>query len=199
MIAFIKGEIADMGDGYVVIENNGMGYMINVPGSVLAKVSGIGETVMLHTHMYIREDELSLYGFNSKDELEIFKLLISISGVGPKAASSILTVLDANAFRMAVLSGDEKAITKANGVGSKGAKRIIMELKDKISLEDISTEGNSLNVNAGGDDSNITEAIMALVSLGYGNSEAMSAVRKVQGAGDMDSGEIVKKALKNLI
>ncbi len=199
MIAFIKGEVADMGDGYVVIENNGMGYMVNVPGSVLAKINGMGETIKLYTYMYIREDELSLYGFNSKDELSIFKLLISISGVGPKAASSILTVLDANSFRMAVLSGDEKAITKANGVGAKGAKRIIMELKDKISLDDMGNDGQSLDTTVGSDDSNITEAVMALVSLGYGNSEAMTAVRKVADAGSMDSGEIVKKALKNLI
>ena len=201
MLAYIKGTVEEIGEDYVVVENQNMGYYVKTPGSVVMNISGLHSEVKLHTYMYVREDELSLYGFLSKDALELFQLLIAVNGVGPKAASAILTALSEDELRMAVLSGDVKALTKANGIGAKGAQRIIMELKDKICLDDMVGIGDVSEYEApgqaGGDA--VVEASMALVSLGYSNTEALRAVKAIGATEGMEAEEIIKLALKKLI
>lgn len=201
MLAYIKGTVEEIGEDYVVVENQNMGYYVKTPGSVVMNISGLHSEVKLHTYMYVREDELSLYGFLTKDALELFQLLIAVNGVGPKAASAILTALSEDELRMAVLSGDVKALTKANGIGAKGAQRIIMELKDKICLDDMVGIGDDSEYEApgqaGGDA--VVEASMALVSLGYSNTEALRAVKAIGATEGMEAEEIIKLALKKLI
>lgn len=199
MLAYIKGTVEEIGEDYIVLENQNTGYYIKTPGSVARGISGLHQSVTLHTYMHVREDEISLYGFLTRDALEIFKLLITVNGVGPKAANAILTALTEDEFRMAVLSGDVKMITRANGIGAKGAQRIIMELKDKLKLEDmlgVDSDGAVSGESAG--DASV-EASMALVSLGYSNTEALRAIRAVGDVQGMDAEEIIKLALKKLI
>lgn len=201
MLAYIKGTVEQIGEDYVVLENQNIGFRIKTPGSVIMGIQGLHQQVTLYTYMYVREDEISLFGFLTRDALEIFKLLITVNGVGPKVANAVLTAMTEDEFRMAVLSGDVKAITRANGLGAKGAQRIIMELKDKIQLEDmtgLSDEG-AFTAGDAGDGSAAVEASMALVALGYSNTEALRAVKSVGDTSGLDAEAIVKLALKALL
>ena len=137
MIAYISGALVSAGENYIVIDNHGMGYRIFVSGKFLEHIPAYGTQIKIYTHMYIREDELTLYGFHSEEELSVFRILIGISGVGPKVAMAILTALTIQELQLAVISEDAKTISKANGVGAKGASRIILELKDKLKMEDM--------------------------------------------------------------
>ena len=137
MIAYISGALVSAGENYIVIDNHGMGYRIFVSGKFLERIPAYGTQIKVYTHMYIREDELTLYGFYSEEELSVFRILIGISGVGPKVAMAILTALTIQELQLAVISEDAKTISKANGVGTKGASRIILELKDKLKMEDM--------------------------------------------------------------
>ena len=200
MIAYIAGALVSAGENYIVIDNHGMGYRIFVSGKFLEHIPAYGTQIKVYTHMYIREDELTLYGFHSEEELSVFRILIGISGVGPKVAMAILTALTIQELQLAVISEDAKMISKANGVGTKGASRIILELKDKLKMEDMmdaayeqSIAQNTQDVNAARD------AILALVNLGYSNSEAALAVNKIGDIGQMDTEAILKAALKKLI
>ena len=136
MIAFIKGKVTDITEEAVILENNGIGYRIFTSSMVQAQLS-VGSEVKLYTYLNVREDAMQLYGFLTRDDLKIFKLLITVSGIGPKAGLSILSVMSGNDLRYAVMSGDSKAISKAPGVGAKTAQKVILELKDKLKLEDI--------------------------------------------------------------
>lgn len=201
MLAYIRGTLEYSTEDSVVVENNGIGYQIKTTASVLNKLPKLHSEITLFTYMYIREDEVSLYGFLSRDELMVFGLLIGISGVGPKAATSILSALSVDELRMAVLSGDVKAISKANGVGAKGAQRIIIELKDKLKLEDIlhgEEEDAVTGEHVTGNDVK-SEAALALTSLGYSNMEALRAINKVKGSEDMDAETLLKAALKFML
>ena len=158
---------------------------------------GIGATVKIYTYTSVREDAFNLFGFLSKDDLEIYKKLITVNGIGPKGALSILSAMSADDLRVAILSGDAKAISKAPGIGNKSAERIILDLKDKIQISGISsdsdvalTSGSVLNSDAR------NEALEAMTSLGYSPSEALKAVKQVNITEDMDSGAILKLALK---
>ena len=200
MIAYISGALVSAGENYIVIDNHGMGYRIFVSGKFLEHIPAYGTQIKIYTHMYIREDELTLYGFYSEEELSVFRILIGISGVGPKVAMAILTALTIQELQLAVISEDAKTISKANGVGTKGASRIILELKDKLKMEDMmdaayeqSIAQNTQDVNAARD------AILALVNLGYSNSEAALAVKKIGDIEQMDTEAILKAALKKLI
>ena len=200
MIAYISGALVSAGENYIVIDNHGMGYRIFVSGKFLEHIPAYGTQIKIYTHMYIREDELTLYGFHSEEELSVFRILIGISGVGPKVAMAILTALTIQELQLAVISEDAKTISKANGVGTKGASRIILELKDKLKMEDMmdaayeqSIAQNTQDVNAARD------AILALVNLGYSSSEAALAVKKIGDTGQMDTEAILKAALKKLI
>lgn len=200
MIAFVRGSIQLIYDGGVILDHNGLGFDIKTPLSTLSAIPGIGQEVTLHTFLYVREDIMDLYGFLSREELQVFHLLIGINGIGPKAALAILSTLTVEQLRYAVLSDDAKAISKAPGIGPKGAQRLIIELKDKLKLEDMFPDFET-NVNSvsGTEENNIGETVMALISLGYSNSDAMKAVRAVIGAESMDTEQLLKEALKKVM
>lgn len=200
MIAYISGALVSAGENYIVIDNHGMGYRIFVSGKFLEHIPAYGTQIKIYTHMYIREDELTLYGFHSEEELSVFRILIGISGVGPKVAMAILTALTIQELQLAVISEDAKTISKANGVGAKGASRIILELKDKLKMEDMMDAAYEQSIVQDTQDLNAArDAILALVNLGYSNSEAALAVKKIGDTSQMDIEAILKAALKKLI
>ena len=203
MIAFIQGELCDAGQDTIVVACHGIGYEIQIPVSVAQVLPDPGNVVKIYTYTYVREDALGLFGFLTKDDLKIFKLLITVNGVGPKAALAILSAMTADELRFAILAEDAKAIAKAPGIGPKTAKRMIIELKDKLNLESM-IEGHGdaeMSLSDPGDaDANVRdEVIMALTALGYGNTEAVRAVRAVSGADEMDSETLLKQALKKIM
>ena len=187
MIARIKGKIAYLRDKYAVVDVGGVGYKIFVTTFTFGKIAGKSE-VELYTHTYVREDSLDLYGFLSREELEMFELLISISGIGPKAGLGILSIAEPKTIRAAVISGDSSILTRVSGVGKKTAERVILELKNRI------TELPGEDTQAAKADS---EAIEALASLGYTVSEAREALKSVS-KGEKGVSDRVRAALKNL-
>lgn len=200
MISYIRGEIAEIEEELLVLEANGIGYDIRITMETASNLPSIGEDIKIYTYMHVREDDVSLFGFLTKDDLKVFKLLIGVSGIGPKGALGILSALTADDIRFAVLTDDVKAISKAPGIGTKTAQKLIIELKDKLKLEDAfeaRLENNSNSVNAASNDAK-GEAVMALTALGYSNSEALRAVKEVGITDDMDSEAILKAALKKL-
>ena len=203
MIAFIQGELCDAGQDMIVVACHGIGYEIQIPVSVAQVLPDPGNVVKIYTYTYVREDALGLFGFLTQDDLKIFKLLITVNGVGPKAALAILSAMTADELRFAILAEDAKAIAKAPGIGPKTAKRMIIELKDKLKLESM-IEGHGdaeMSLSDPGDAAaNVRdEVIMALTALGYGNTEAVRAVRAVSGADEMDSETLLKQALKKIM
>ncbi len=200
MLAFVKGKLDTVTGDYIIVENQGNGYEILVPGSVIQAMPQVGNEVKIYTYLYVREDVLQLYGFLTKDQLDMFKLLITVNGIGPKGALGILTVMDVDALRLAILSDDAKSIAKSPGIGAKTAGKLILELKDKCHLEDIlDSGGDRTSPFAETADSGArNEAIQALVALGYSASEAAAAVRKVKASEDMSVEDILKQSLKNV-
>lgn len=192
MYAYIKGEIADITEDNLVLECNNIGYNIRIPLSVAQRLPGIGVTVKIYTYTSVREDALNLFGFLSRDDLEIYKKLIAVNGIGPKGALSILSAMSADDLRFAILSGDAKAISKAPGVGTKSAQRIILELKDKVQITPNLPETGSALSNTEAQN----EAVEALTSLGYTPTEALKAIKQLDVTEDMDSGAILKQALR---
>ncbi|WP_418745839.1 Holliday junction branch migration protein RuvA [Frisingicoccus sp.] len=200
MLAFIKGRLIETGTDYVVLDNQGIGYLIYTPLSVLENLPPIGQNIKMYTYMYVREDQLTLYGFLTRDDLKIFKLLIGVSGIGPKGALGLLSRISPNEFRFAVMSGDSKTIAKAPGIGPKTAQKLIIELKDKLKLEDMFEGDPGENADAArGGSSAEKETIMALAALGYSETEAFRAVQKVEASSDMDSETLLKLALKQML
>jgi len=203
VIAFIQGELCEVGQDTIIVACQGIGYEIQVPVSVAQMLPDPGSRVKIYTYTYVREDALGLFGFLTKDDLTVFKLLITVNGVGPKAALAILSSMTADELRFAILAEDAKAISKAPGIGPKTAKRMIIELKDKLDLESmIDNRGDSAADAAGNAEAAASvrdEVIMALTALGYGNTEAVRAVRAVLGADEMDSETLLKQALKKIM
>ena len=200
MYAYIKGELAEINTDHIVIEAGGIGYQVFVSLQTFDYLPSVGENLKIYTYLYLREDAMILYGFLTKDDLELVKLLISVSGIGPKGGLAILSTLEADDLRFAILSGDAKAISKAPGVGGKTAQRVILELKDKLSLEDAfeaKTEHVQKNAAAAGG-SVKNDAVMALTALGYSSTESLKAVSAVEITEDMDVEEVLKAALKHL-
>ena len=200
MISYIKGILEDMSPGMVVVDNHGIGYQMMVPmrGESFSK---IGQEIKIYTHMHVREDDVSLFGFLSKEEKEAFELLIGVNGIGPKVGLSVLSTLSVYELKMAVISEDVKTISKTPGLGPKGAKKLILELKDKLSFEELEEDGvgaEIFNTSADSSDS-VMITIEGLVSLGYSKSEAAIAVNKVEDAKDLTPEELLKKALKNIM
>ena len=193
MIAYVKGTVECTGEDYAVIDNNGIGYYISMPVNDVQRIKNEKGTVKVNTYHYVREDAIGLYGFIDIDALNIFKLLINVSGVGPKAALSMLSSISPESIILAIMAEDDKKLCKAQGVGKKIASRIILELKDKFKNYDMNPADNE-NIEKS---DNVFEAISALIALGYTRSEAVSAVQK---AGKQDGVEaIVKQALKILM
>lgn len=206
MISFIKGEIEYMGTDYVVLAANNMGFNVFVSGSTLNSLRGIGTEIKLYTYLNVREDAMQLFGFSTRDELNVFKLLITVNGVGPKGALGILSVMSTDELRFAVACEDSKAISKAPGIGAKTAQKVILELKDKLKLEDAVNNSleNSISKDLVISASDIkSEAVMALTALGYSQSEAARAVRDIKpedcSSEDASVEDIIKLALRALI
>ena len=195
MISYIKGVIDTVEHDKVIIENNNMGYNVLMSQSA-TEVLGQGEEIKIYTYLHVKEDAIQLFGFLSKNELEMFKKLISVSGVGPKGGLAIVSALPENNLQMAIISGDAKAISKAQGIGAKTAQRIIIELKDKIDLEEM-LEVSSEDISS--DNSIQSDAIDALIALGYSKTESFNAVKKISVDENMDVEDILKLALKNII
>ena len=204
MISYIKGNLTDIGADSIVIDVSGIGWQVYVPGQVLDRLPALGEPVKIHTWLQVREDAMTLFGFLTKDDLRIFKLLIGVNGVGPKNALAILSVLTTDDLRFAILGDDPKAIAKTPGIGTKTAQRLILELKDKISLEDafeqkLSHAQEAQADGAAGDMSGIrAEAVMALTALGYSSSEAFKTLSNIAITEDMEVEAVLKLALKNM-
>ena len=200
MISYIKGILEDMSPGMVVVDNHGIGYQMMVPmrGESFPK---IGQEIKIYTHIHVREDDVSLFGFLSKEEKEAFELLIGVNGIGPKVGLSVLSTLSVYELKMAVISEDVKTISKTPGLGPKGAKKLILELKDKLSFEELEEDGVGAEIFDTSVDSSdsVMITIEGLVSLGYSKSEAAIAVNKVEDAKDLTPEELLKKALKNIM
>ena len=201
MYAYIKGELAEKNIDSIVVEAAGVGYLIYIPTQYFDMLPDEGEDVKIYIYLCVREDAMILYGFLSKDDLEIFKLLITVSGIGPKGGLAILSTLPADDLRFAILSGDSKAISKAPGIGAKTAQRVILDLKDKLSLEgafekklENQTSGAAVSMNS----TVKNDAVMALNALGYSSTESLKAVSKVDITEDMDVEDVLKLALKNM-
>lgn len=202
MIAFIRGEVAAIEDNCVVLENNNIGYNVFMPGSAIDGILRVGEEIRVHTYLHVKEDIMQLYGFLTRDDLKLFRMLLGVNGIGPKAALGILSALTADSLRFAVLSDDVAAISRAPGIGKKTAQKLILELKDKLNLEEsfeqkLSHAGEIQSYTEGTQDAR-KEAVQALVALGYSNSDALRAVKSVPESDDMDVEALLKAALKKM-
>lgn len=201
MYAYIKGILAEITEDAIIVENQGIGYEIAVPGQVFDYLPSVGEEVKIYTYHYVREDAILLYGFLTKEDVRIFKMLIGVSGIGPKGALAILSVLSTDDLRFAILGDDAKAIAKAPGVGAKTAQRVIIELKDKLSLEDafeqkLANQEQKAELNPAVGVKN--EAILALTSLGYSQSEALKVLQGIEISPDDQVDDVLKMALKQM-
>lgn len=202
MIAFVRGIAADMTENSVIVETGGIGYEIYMTGEGLSQLH-MGEEVKIHTYFQVREDAMQLYGFLKKDDLQMFRLLLGVNGVGPKAAMGVLSGITADELRFAVLSDDVKTLSKAPGIGKKTAQKLILELKDKLKLEDafelkLAHEQEKAEVSGDVSDGR-QEAVAALVALGYSSTDALRAVRKVTEVSPDDVEGLLKAALKNML
>lgn len=202
MISFLKGYIEEKSEKSIFLDVNGVGYEVFMPTGSAAGCPGVGEEVKIHTYLQISENGIGLYGFLTKDELNVFKLLITVNGIGPKGAVGILSALSANELRLAVLADDDKAIAKAPGIGAKTAKKLILELKDKFHLEEALEEIAEPARNVTGGKNDMTEAhleaVQALTALGYSNSDALKAVRLADTGENLSTEDLLKAALKQL-
>ena len=194
MYAYIKGILEFKGNDFVVIDVNGVGYKVFTPLSTIEKLGDLGGTVKVHTHLRVKEDDMSLYGFYSQEELRMFELLIGVSGIGAKSANTILANISPSKFALAVITDDVKELTKLPGIGLKSAQRMVLELKDKLKTEETIADENVEIGPIVKSDNNAQEAISALQVLGYPIKEATKAVKAVKADG-MNVEEIIKKAL----
>lgn len=201
MYAYLNGILVDIEEDNCIIDVNDIGYNVQISGQTMARLPGIGERVKLFTYTNVKEDALQLYGFLSKADLEMFKKCITVSGIGPKGALGLLSAMNADDLRFAIISQDVKAISKAPGIGKRTAERLILELKDKLAIDDAMIN-KEINAYQGGtiviDDAQKKEAVEALVALGYGQTESLKAVNAVPDAENMDAGALLKAALKKL-
>ena len=202
MYSYIKGILRDMDEESIVVETGGIGYHIYTTGQTFRYLPSVGEEVKVYTYLHVREDAMLLFGFLTKDELKIYKLLLGVSGIGPKAGLNILSCLSPDELRFAVLAGDVKTISSAPGIGKKTAEKLILELKDKMSIEDVleqAAHGSEQSKEIEATDTGMqAEAVQALTALGYGSAESLRAVKKV--SVDCASVEdLLREALKNLL
>ena len=202
MLSYIIGEVAEISADTVVVENNGIGFNIKTSAMTIDSLPPVGDMVRIYTYLPVREDAMQIFGFLSKDELEVFKLLLNVNGIGPKGALGILSAISTDDLRFAVLSDDVNLIKSCPGVGAKTAQKLIIELKDKLRLEDAfeMAVNNNNKKNTVQDNTVIVmnEAVEALVSLGYSSKDAIAAVKKVENIQNKNSEQILKEALKGL-
>ena len=199
MISFIKGNITEIYEDRVVIECNNIGYEIFVPSSAISGFS-CDEEYKIYTCMNVKEDGITLYGFRNIEERNIFKMLIKVSGIGPKGAMSILSTLTVNEIKLAIISDDYKTIAKAPSIGAKTAAKVTLELKDKFNLDEIGIGGEELSDMSDISNDVLNDSIMALAALGYSKSKSANAVRKAyKDNKDADANTLIKLALKKMI
>ena len=202
MISYITGVVEHISDGRLILDYQGIGYELQVPSSLLGQGLRQGEKCKIYTYLSVREDAISLFGFLTREDLELFKLLVGVNGIGPKAALSVLSALSADELRFAILSDDAATIAKAPGIGKKTAQKVILELKDKLDLEETFEQkfsNQSMGVGQLAEDSHaVADAVEALTALGYSGTEALQAVRKVEITEEMNSEAILKAALKHM-
>src|SRR5471030_1722611 len=197
MYEYIKGKYIGINKDYIIVENNGIGYKIFTSGATMSSIPKAGEEMMLYIEQIVREDFLGLYGFDSKEELEMFKLLLTISGVGPKAALSLLSISRVNNLKYAIITNDEKHICRGVGIGKKTAARIILELKDKLKPDELLNDAQDFD---GSNNENImalSEAMSALLALGYSEKEADTVLKRIETNDSVEN--IIKNALKSLM
>ena len=201
MISYLRGVLAALEEDKAIIDVGGVGYGVFMPGRAMGKLPPVGREVKIHTYLNMKEDAMQLYGFLTRDDLTVFRLLIGVNGIGPKGGLGILSALSPDDLRFAVLSNDVKAICAAPGIGKKTAEKMILELRDKLKLED------ALDHIAAGTEAEVpgetavygeiqSEAVQALVALGYGSTEALKAVRKVEIQESTEVEDVLKLALK---
>ena len=203
-ITYIRGILEEMEEDKVIVDVGGVGYGIYMAGTAMGRLPALGKEVKIHTYLHVKEDLMQLYGFLTRDELRVFKLLIGVSGIGPKGGLGILSALGPDDLRFAVASNDVKAIQAAPGIGKKTAEKLILELKDKLKLEDalentVNAGQNTLDTSVGTTNEMMSEAVQALVALGYGNTEALKAVRQVEITEGMDVEEVLRQSLKYML
>ena len=201
MIGYLKGELAEIKDNYVVLEVGNIGYEVYLPSKSIMELPSRGTAVKLYTYLHVREDAINLFGFLTKEDLDMFKLLITVNGIGPKGALGILSAISADEIRFAVLAEDTKTIAKAPGIGAKTAGKLVLELKDKFKLE-TAFEQKLINQAEKREGAGIfgkkEEAVQALTVLGYSGSEALKIVNQVDITETMTSEEILKLCLKKM-
>ena len=204
MIAYVNGTLEEVTENGIVVEVNGIGYNIMVPGSTLDYLPGLHQELKIYTYTCVREDAFLLYGFLEKDELAMFRKLITVNGVGPKGALGILSVMSATDLRFAIMAADSKMIAKAPGIGKKTAERVILDLRDKVSADEapdslISAAAGQRSAGETATTSARREAVEALVALGDGSADAMKAVNRCEVDDENDAEAILKAALKLMI
>lgn len=204
MYAFVRGVVEEISTESVIIDVGNFGIEVNVPLSVIDEIGGLGEEIKLYTHTHVREDAFCLYGFLTKDEKNLFEKLILVNGIGPKGGLAIMSCLSVAELKFAILSGDAKTIAKANGIGSKTAQKVILDLKDKIedivpdfADEDYALESRPVNVKMV-ETAAIKEAVSALVALGYSQTESYKAVNAIENRNELEVEELLKQALKHM-
>lgn len=196
MIGFVEGIIEYIDVDKIVVNNNGVGYNVFMPTSQIDTLN-VDETVRVFTYLNVREDAMQLFGFLTRDDLEVFKLLITVNGIGPKGGLAVLSTITTDDLRVAVISEDAKAISKAPGIGAKTAQKVIIELKDKLNLEDVLEPKLDANFQVN-DNNSMSEAVMALVALGYSQADAYRAVKSIDNIEELDVENVIKMALKKI-
>ncbi|WP_236894961.1 Holliday junction branch migration protein RuvA [Clostridium beijerinckii] len=197
MYEYIKGKYIGINKDYVIVENSGIGYKIFTSGATMSSMPKNGEEIMLYLEQIVREDFIGLYGFDSKEELEMFKLLLTVSGVGPKAALSLLSISRVNNLKYAIMIGDEKHICRGVGIGKKTAARIILEIKDKLKPDELLDSSMEIDTKDNENVMALSEALSALIALGYIEKEAESVLKKIDKNDSVEN--IIKNALKALM
>lgn len=201
MISYIRGELASVEDDKIIVDVGGVGYGIYMSSQTMSLLPRPGSQVKIHTYMNVKEDCMQLFGFLTRDDLQVFKLVIGVNGIGPKGGLSILSQLTPDDLRFAVVSNDAKAISAAPGIGKKTAEKLILELKDKLSIEDVLERGFSdenSQIQAGNSEIQ-QDAVQALISLGYGSTEALKAVKQVEITEGTDTEAVLRQALKHMM
>ena len=198
MYAYIKGSLEEKGTNYVVIENGNIGYKIFMSNMSINEIGDLGEKVKVYTHYYVREDNISLYGFLSHEELKMFELLLSVSGIGAKSAIAMLSNITPAGFAVAIISNNVALLKKIPGIGPKTAQRIILELQDKLKAEqELTKQEEQTEIKIVNNSENVEEAMQALQILGYNKKEIEKAFEKIANT-DVSVEELIKKGLSIL-
>ncbi len=199
MYSYISGTLEEVREDSIVVDNQGIGYLLYIPLRIHEELPEIGSHVKIYTYLQVREDTFLLFGFASEDEIAMFRLLLTVSGIGPKGALALLSSYSANEIRFAVASDDAKLLSSASGIGGKTAQRIIIELKDKVDLEEaVDAFGTTGPVVYEGDSAVKKEAVEALVALGYTSSDAARVLSCIEISEGAEVEEVLKQALKNM-